>query len=453
MLCEIIDYIIRFSYESINNVNWVDNFEVNKEWPIIKLKTNRIVEKKFMNKTYYNKPKQCYDILLNNKNRWIYLYNNEGSTTVSNINEFYIPNLKINKIRAYPYNQIFKFKYNIQVLLLIIEMDNRFTIIEKSKIDVVKWIVIYKKCKMEIYENVIAFKSYKEYKHKEFNDFCEIVYELYSDSAKKYLKLFSKLDKRVPEPNMTHKSLAYKTWYKAKRENQGEWPYISNKYVEGSIEFPIGSGIYYYHDKYKVYLGRRNDDNDEIYIPKTYKRQPVDKTNRKLLPSTINNYNDYKISKIYNNINITNEPYIEISYNGKIIEAAYNSRYVVYDNSVVKRNVEIDLPIGIKAQLLDKTNNRIKVLKEKWENNPGPKIKGIITLPWYYKQIIHDYNKLGRLKDGPLMDLSNIGIVNKHGVDIITYPLNGRKLYVGKCLETHRLLTLKYQKNCVIDYV
>jgi hypothetical protein len=81
-----------------------------------------------------------------------------------------------------------------------------------------------------------------------------------------------------------------------------------------------------------------------------------------------------------------------------------------------------------------------------WLKSTGPRIGSIITIPWYYQQIVHDYNKLKRLRDGPIMDLMHIGIVNPDGDDIITFPCgNIEDLYVGITLETHRLSTFKAQ--------
>ena len=120
---------------------------------------------------------------------------------------------------------------------------------------------------------------------------------------------------------------------------------------------------------------------------------------------------------------------------------------------MIIKDAKIKERIKLDAQLLNENNERSMILyKGEWSLSVGPRIRNVITIPWYYRQIIHDYNKLGRLKEGNIMDLTSIGIVNPDEEDIITWP-NIENLYQSKTLETHRLITFKYQKYVNIDVI
>ena len=124
----------------------------------------------------------------------------------------------------------------------------------------------------------------------------------------------------------------------------------------------------------------------------------------------------------------------------------YNQRTMIYISpSMMFSEKENDCLLNLKNMSLSSPSNK----EDKsycWIHSSGPKIDSIITIPWNYKQIIHDYNKLNRFKKGPLMDLTHIGIVNPDAEDIITFPdYDPDILYKGNDLETHRLSTFKPQ--------
>ena len=48
------------------------------------------------------------------------------------------------------------------------------------------------------------------------------------------------------------------------------------------------------------------------------------------------------------------------------------------------------------------------------------------------------------------MDLTHIGIVNPNSTDTITFPYKDKELLISTCLETHRLMTFKYQANVIL---
>lgn len=72
---------------------------------------------------------------------------------------------------------------------------------------------------------------------------------------------------------------------------------------------------------------------------------------------------------------------------------------------------------------MDKNNKVSYFFNTKWTfANSLPKLANVPALPYNYKLIVHDYDKLRRLKEGPIMDLTHTGIVNEHANDIITCP-------------------------------
>lgn len=404
-----------------------------------------------MDKIDTYKIKQKYEIAILYRNKWIILNEGVGITTLIDNKMPKIRNLEIENITKVPVLRVFKSKFNMQILLTILQkMDN--VTFNESKLFIEEANIYYNEMKLKIYENNIVYRG----KSDKFKNICKEILKTYNESYRKYEKLF-----RIKAEN--YKSIAYKTWYNAARENQREWPYISLKKKEGAIEFPKGSKVYYWHDKLNVGLSIRKDTNSEKYIPKLFKRNQLENKESVLYRylNDINIIDGFKINSVIRQkykllpkdkiVKLSNEKYLEIDYNAEEIEVCNNAKVLVYMGYIIsclKQEIIID---DFEAQILNKEGKRLYVLKDgKWVQNYGPKIRDVIALPYNYKQIIHDYNKLNRLKKGKLMDLTHIGIVNEEDNDIITYP-DINNLYVSNTLETHRLMTFKVQKNIKIN--
>lgn len=453
---EIIEYNTEFKYEIKDDYLWVDNFKLSDEWEIIRLKKMKIVQKAFMNRSPYIEPTKEYTIAIYAKNKWYILHNGIGKVTTTK-KELEIPNLKIIECKFEPLVAIYKYKFDFHIMMIIINLREDVTVLEFKKVAEKEGIIVYNKIKINVYNELF---SYRGDKHNIFTTFCEEMIKDYNNNKARIEKLFSIFKKS----EHTHKSLAFNIWYKAKRENQQEWPLISNKKQINSIEFPLNSGIYYYHPEKYVGLSKRNDDNEIELIPKIYKTDHSKKENTYLyyynktgkvkndelikIPHTLrkNEFKHIKKIKI-----LENEKYTEVDYNGEIIETDLKPEYYVYRNIIIQKIKNKIKYEEIEAQLVDENNKRIKtMINGKWENIKGPKIKDVITIPWNYRQIIHDYNKLQRLKEGNITDISNIGIINENSDDIISWP-NINDLYISKTIETKRLITFKYQKNTKIQ--
>lgn len=461
-MIEVVEYKLIFKYNKIDNYVWCDNFLLSEEWEILRLKGHRTIQKSYMGRSPYTEPKTDYTIALYSQNKWYCLKNGIGEVTSPLKETPKIPNLEILYCSFEPHLSIYKFEYDFHILMTLLNEKEDVKILEFKRISLTEGLFIYNKMKINVYGSLL---SYKGDKYSEFKDFCDSLKEEYIKESPILIKLFSKLDKEDVDPNKTHKSIAYKTWYKAKRENQNEWPKISTTKINNSIEFPKGSNIWYYYPGKYVGLAKRNDDNPDKLIPKIYEKDhskienthlysyihhnKPNNSNKITIPHTLRN-EELKNAKIKRKLG--NEKYVDVSHTGKIIEMDLKPSVYVYKNMIIKE-ANIKEKIKLDAQVLDENNQRNMILnKNKWIISVGPKIRNVITIPWYYRQIIHDYNKLGRLKEGKIMDLTHIGIVDKNGTDIITWP-NIENLYESKTLETHRLITFKYQKyveTCVI---
>lgn len=451
----ILEYIISFTFEPINKLIWCDDFKVNEEWPVLRINNRRIVQKSYHDKSPYNEPKVDFDIALYSKSRWYCLNtkNNIGTVIKTYNKDVFIPNLKVIEKEAKPHVSYVKFKFDLQILGIIINNKEKLEILEKNIIkDLIK-VRIDHNSYMEIKNSIIKYKGNN---HKYFYDLMEEVFENYNMHEKYYKEIYKKLGIKIDYD--CHESMSPLTWHKAKRSNQLIWPEISLK--EG-LEFPKNSGIYYKSDKY-VGLAKRNDDNPEIYIPKITNRDHTKYENSilykyindidiedKKLPDSLN-----KIFKVrYKRKMDDNDKVVEIDFNGDIINTDINPEYVMYNGYIICdfdneiKTYEGKIP---KGQILDKNNKRAFIITDKKiKNCYGYQLRNIITLPWYYKQIVHDYNKLGRLKKGVIMDLTHIGIVKEKENDIITFPYED-ELYIGSCLQTHRLTTFKSSSNVII---
>lgn len=461
-------WTIQFTYEPISVLHFVDNIELSDSWPYIRLQMgNRTVARRYMNRCpqIYGK---VSPLIMFSKTR-MYRLNFEESIgcVISSTREFdTIPGLVIKTVKYEPYTTVFNKKFDFHIMLTAVAAINEAVVYEKKYVAKNKAIVVYQSLKFEIYGNNFAYTGQDS--HDIFKSFCEKAYGCYSVAYPKLSFVFDKLLKPEQDPNKTHYALAFRTWHRGARENQREWPAISNEKINSfSIEFPINSGIWYTPPPGMfVGLSLRHDDNPEKYIPKLYK------VNHMLQDSHLNAY--YSSAVLSQNATIpfgirnavrhlggkitfnrpSENPSLILRSNGQVYMTEVNPNQIVFTGFVISKSVRMPSLPSAEAQLLDK-DGKVSYyqssLDHKWYSINGYdnyRIHGIPTLPWYYKQIIHDYNRLDRLQDGPVMDLMHIGIVDESADDIITFPVGEMTdLYVTDAMQTHRLITFKMQEN------
>lgn len=212
-----------------------------------------------MGKKPYIKTNMPYEIALFNKNRWIYLHGGIGTTTGNTLE---IPNLKIENIEKIPIAIIYEDNFGFHEMVTVMQMQEEITVVEYKKLTLKEAIIIYRKLKINVYNCLLTYKGkYID----EFKYFCKYILKKDQNQQKSISLLFSRLE---PCNTDTYKSLAYETWYKAKRENQTEWPLISKYPKENSIEL---DGVWYWYPERYVRLIKRRDDNIQPLIPKVFK--------------------------------------------------------------------------------------------------------------------------------------------------------------------------------------
>jgi hypothetical protein len=415
------------------------------------------------------------DILLYSKNKWWYLNSScgTGSVVMPTADKPVIPSLEILSFEPAPHLSVYHNKFRFHVMMVILCQMPDVYVLEQKEIRALSAIVLIRGLKINVYDSVM---SYKGTSHDEFKSVCAHVYNAYLNESERLLNLFDNcVDPCEPDPQKFNLSMSYRTWYSAAREIQGEVPLIFNNLAEAEdcgrviganvIEFPPNSRIYYSHPKYFVRLSKRHDDNSEVYIPKLYKTSGVQSPSVPVvlkLPYAVHNNRSIKFCRAkHRRVLLLGEPYASLSYDGTIESVDIGAKVVAYkfgDTELVvgaflNGPFTLGVLLGVTAQLLDK-NGYVSMFfiesQDMWVKplERTPKIRAMITLPWYYKQIIHDYNLLGRLKIGPLQSLDHIGIVDPNKTDIITYPVSPEiELYKGSCLETHRLMTFKRKHN------
>lgn len=466
-----------FTYTPVEWFRFVDLFQLNDEWPFLQVQLgHRLIKRGYMNKSPQIQGPSA-SIILFHKNR---LYridhsSNSGYVITSQREVITIPGLSLSTIIHKPYTSIYSKPFDFHVMLVVLTYINDMVILESRMPALTSVNIIHAGMKIEVHAGIFSYTSMDS--HSSFLSFCNKACNLYSTKSASILDLFSS-SLLTPfstdsDPQATHHAIAYSTWFRGSRENQRTWPPISTHPINSySIEFPKNSRHWYTPPTgYFVGLNLRYDDHPDKYIPKLYK----DDTS--CVPSHLNAY--------LNNTTFTPPPLIPVSVrkavvklggknlshpyahaphtlqsirlrsDGSIMSSSLSPSHIVFNNIIVSNSLSpLDIP-KMKAQLLDRNWNRSMILtpSSKWITSSGPKIDSIITLPWYYKQIIHDYHKLNRLRPGPLIDLMHIGIVDPHGSDIITFPLSSLDdLYISSSLETHRIVTFKFQPDVYDEY-
>lgn len=427
----IIKYRLTFKYEIDDLDKWVDDFEVNKDCEIIIYNGIRRRVKKYMDKSGQATPTGKFDVAIYSKNKWIILNNGVGYATKFDKLLFKFK-LKIIDYSFKPVLSMYKFTFEYHILLTILSTLFDAEILELENLIEAKVRVNGMLLRITGRALIAGLVNMEE-----FEDFCEELKEVYMQEEERFKLLFNKLDKPDVIPGETHRALAYEIWYNAKRASQREWPRISSVKIERCLEFPEKSGVYYWHPLKIVGLAKRHDANAYEHIPSLFLVKK--NSGESKVPNEIRTI--YNVTR--NLRELEDEKYVEVDYKGREINAMVGATVLVFNNLVIRK---YDKPIlgDFEAQILNEIGRRSQVLRKGvWFNETGPRIIGIPALPYNYKQIIHDANKMGNLKMGPIMDLTNIGIYNG---EEITYP-DTEDLYVSKLLETRRLLTFKVRIN------
>jgi hypothetical protein len=460
MSFSILRWYLEYEFHHIDVMKYIDDFEFNHEWPFIQImRDNKITSLGYMNKSpqITGKPSEIYIF------HKYTLYRIDSNSCTGNVivsGEASLPNLDIIITKKVPYTIKYQFEFDFHTMMVILASMDDVDILEHKQVSLVKSNILYQSIKIEVVQTIFSYTSTEN--HDLFYSFCDRVCKKYEQESKSILKLFSYLPEPEIDPGKTHLALAYDVWYRGSRENQREWPDISTKPVnDRSIEFPKESGIWYTPPPEKfIGLSPRHDDNIYKYIPRIYIRDH--RIHYSHLRDYIQGTSEFSNLSIpilvKQSIRIYGVPYVNpkpldgtkdvmyLSNSGSVMMSYNNPKYIVYVDQIIGLVTHYQLEIDADIQLLDREWKRVKIFKDdQWHDSQGPRVLDIPALPWYYKQIVHDYHKLGRLRNGPYMDLMHIGIVDSKGTDIITFPVEISKLYIATCLQTHRLLSFKFK--------
>lgn len=459
MSFSILRWYLEYNFNHIDFMRYIDDFHYSHDWPFIQItKGNEVISRGYMNKSPQITGKPSEICIFHKYTIYrIDPYACTGNVIVSG--DAGLLNLTIKVTKKVPYTIKYSFEFDFHAMMVILHSMDDVIILEHKNVSLVRASILYHTIKIEVVQTIFSYTGTEE--HDLFYDFCKRVAVKYKNESEIYLKLFNQLPPAEVEPGKTHLALAYDVWYRGSRENQREWPEISTYPKENSIEFPKASGIWYTPPEGRyIGLSLRHDDNIYKYIPRIYIRD------QRLYNSYLRDYLDdtveyekfsiptlvkqsiryfgsfYSQAKPYNGTNDV----MYLNNNGTIMMTYNYPKYIVYVDRIIGSVVRYSIYVDADVQLLDRSWNRVKIFKDdEWHDSIGPRILGIPTLPWYYRQIVHDYNKLGRLKNGPYMDLMHIGIVDTTANDIITFPVEDMKqLYIADSLETRRLLTFKF---------
>lgn len=471
-----IRWTAKFTYDTMNLLLFVDRFVMNDTWPYLRMRMgNRQIGLGYMDK----KP-QIEDnhssLVLFSRYRFYKLESNHGQVVVSNQDDVCIPGLSFISLMFEPYTSLYRFNFDFHAMLTVMEMSNDILILESRGPALTRATILFQTLKIDVVAGTLAFTS--ESDHDRFQNLAQALESRYHLEAEDYTTLYAMLDSPDIHPAQTHLSLDYEVWYKGSRENQRVWPLISKERVSDRSVFFHGYWYSPLDPDQHVGLTLRYDDNPHRYIPRVYKQPQGLWPNNGSIRST-----GFTIPVAVNKVNKQwgslvkprphhNEAHLLVDKRGQFIKCAFDANVIVYAGYIVGTLTtnpvlsSLAIPLDeqsakeqqafhleVKAQLLDRAWQRCKILVgpqlgsltgQGWIDSPGVRIKGVVTIPWYYRQIVHDYNKLGRLCPGPLMDLSHIGIVDPNGTDVITFPVKD-ELYIGGRLETHRLTTFRYK--------
>lgn len=454
-------WYLEYKFNHIDILSYVDTFEFNDEWPYIQIvRGNQTVCLGYMDKSPQITGNAC-DVSIFHKYTVYRIYKASCSGNVIVSGEASLPGLQLDITRKMPYTVKCQFDFDFHTMMVILATMDDVLIFEGTHVALTKASIMYQGMKIEVAQTVLSYTGVE--RHDFFRDFCHRLYGKYNRESEPIIKMFDILPDPQVDTAKTHLALAYDIWYRGARENQREWPSISTSPAnDRSVEFPKDSGIWYTPPEGKyVGLSLRHDDNIYKYIPKIYMRDH--RLRSSYLKDYLNNTSTFSsfsiptlVSKSIRNYgNVCSKPrlyqgdseVLHLNSDGSIMMRYNNPKHIVYNGMVVGVvGKKFDNVYG-EVQLLDRGWNRSKVLANGiWHESSGHRILDIPALPWYYKQIVHDYNKLGRLTNGPYMDLMHIGIVDAEGKDMITFPVDDiSRLYVSPCLQTHHLLTFKFK--------
>lgn len=470
----VIRWYIKFKYDHILNIfKCIDDYKPNDEWPFLQIITNKqLISFGFENKTPQISIDSKHNVFIFHKYDIFRLSTKTCtgevvSSTITPDNIPFIPSPLV-LISNDPYTTLYRFEFDFHVMMTVISTIDNARIVESRTLCLTEGTVVYNGLKIEIHSGILSTSGYNT--HVPFKNAAKLIHSIYIKQEKHISKLFNNINytNTYIDPALTHITIDYTTWYRGARENQREWPLISKSPINSkSIEFPLKSNIYYTPTEKHLFVGLnlRQDNNINKYIPTLYKKDHLS------IPSYLNDYlnntNNYnpftipiivsKTVSIYGKLirkpeilSQSDRP-ITINYAGNFVYTVPNPNVIVYRDHVISRNCNFPLiNTNMDAQLLDEHFECVSILvNNSWiQSSSRTRVLGTPCIPYYYRQIIHDYNKLGRLINGPYMDLMHIGIVDENGKDTITFPYDITKtLYISRNLETRRLLTFRYKDN------
>jgi hypothetical protein len=465
-----------FIFPPFDVLTKVDAFELSHEWPYLEATIgNRIISRGHMNRTPQNHGAYA-PLLLYNRNRFFKLDPSagEGSVISFSPDPLSIPGICFSSTTINPQSTYFSSPFDFHIMMTVLHTTPYVSIIESALVpSLTNATIISSGMKMTVHSGIFAYTS--TLPHEPFRAFCTAMCAKYHEALPSLAPIFANIIKGTPSPSpdQTHLSIAFYTWSQAARENQRTWPGISRHRISAdSIEFPSNSGHWYTPpENMFVGLSVRQDDHPEQFIPKVYIRD------HRLTKSCLNSYladQPYSppqkipspvrstVRKMGGSIPTspypehTGSPAVVLQADGTVIEVSSKATIIVYQGFVISSSIAPTalaaiIDPNVVAQILDIHGMRIKVAYSNstgWVDSFGPKITDIISLPHSFKQIVHDYNKAGRLRDGPLCSLDHIGIFDPKGTDTITVPKEMTvDLYVSEGWETHRLALFKHQTD------
>jgi hypothetical protein len=465
MSVSILRWYYEFSFNQIDILKFIDDFAFSEDWPFIQIiNGNRTVKLGYMDKSPQITGKPS-DVCIFHRYTFYRIDTTTCTGSVVSADTASVPGLDLIITRKTPYTKKYQFEFDFHVMLTIMAQMDDVNIIEHKELALTKTNILYCSLKIEVVHSILSYTGVEH--HDVFDEFCAKMEAKYKNESPDLIHLFSLLGGNGIDPAKTHLALSYDIWYRAARENQRDWPEISTQPLnDRSVEFPKHSNVWYTppNDKY-IGLSLRQDDNVYRYIPRLYVRDhrlhntylrdyldDIHDHDRFALPVTVR-----AVVKQYGSLYHTytdyddTTPALFLEHTGKVMMAHRDAMCIVYKNKVVgsikdpSYRDQNTYPRYGDVQLLDHNWRRIKMLvDDEWTDDQGPRLLDIPAIPWYYRQIVHDYNKLGRLVNGPYMDLMHIGIVDPDGTDTITFPVTG-ELYVARTLETRRLMTFRFR--------
>jgi hypothetical protein len=456
----VLKYKVDIVFEPFNAIHFVDKIVLSSELRSVSLRLhNMTITRGYEDRVGLNIG-NSYDISVNLKGTLYELNSVSGHgciiTSHDDFDTFGL--LDVKHVTVSVHSAVYRYDFKFHIMLAVMDQADGFDVKESKRIAKLSANVQCGDMILKVYKGIIGCSNIRNFQ--KFVQSCERIIKMYNELYDNLIEIFDN-DVDTDDMNGDYYTLAYPIWYNVARQNQRQWPRISSTPLPNYIEYPTDTSwsAWYgpWYDNEHVELVKRSDDSVYPCVPKLYTRYRSH-SNLKIPTLIQQRYPRIQV----NGSTCSMDEGAWLDYNGDIFVRSLNKKGIkqnlVYCGHVIGSHFFDDETRynNVVLQITD-DNGRVKEMVKSDKTTSyvdTDRVREIPSWPPHYRQILHDYVKLGLVDvndDIVFPDLMNVGIVTSsttHKIRIPRFVIND--IYISTCLQTERSYTFRVTYNVFV---